>query len=188
MTDVVPFLDDDPRGSGLTAATLPLILGGLLGGVAISATAKGWKNRGVALVTYALSAALLLTLILQGWWGVLGGNWLLNTLTFTASLLTIGAFVVGSVSLLGNAGLALGPVIFMLFANPISGVGVPKEFLPSPWGTIGQLLPPAAGANLLRSNSYFPDASTLVPWLVLIAWAAIGFGMMILGDRRSNDA
>ena len=38
VTDVVPLSDDDPRGSGLAIAGLPLTMGGMIGGVLISSS------------------------------------------------------------------------------------------------------------------------------------------------------
>ena len=38
VTDVVPLSEDDPRGSGLAIAGLPLTMGGMIGGVLISSS------------------------------------------------------------------------------------------------------------------------------------------------------
>ena len=40
----------------------------------------------------------------------------------------------------------------VLVGNPFSGVGSAPELLPQPVGGIGQLMPPGAGGNLLRST------------------------------------
>lgn len=183
-TDVVPFLEDDPRGSGMAAATLPLVLGGILGGVAISLSIRGKREQILSLLTYVVSAGAAITLVMQGLFGVLAGYWWLNALVFAGCLLAIAATIVGAVAVVGRGGVALGPVVFLLFANPIAGVSVPKEFLPSPWGEIGQWFPPGAGATLLRSVSYFPEASTLFPWLVLTGWIVAGFALMMIGSRK----
>ena len=43
----------------------------------------------------------------------------------------------GFVALMGRAGIALGPVIMLLFANPISAAAIPKEFIPRRGATSG---------------------------------------------------
>ncbi|MCL2090625.1 MAG: hypothetical protein FWH11_05290 [Micrococcales bacterium] len=185
VTDVVPLLEADSRGSGLAAATLPLVLGGLVGGVAISLLVVGIWRRIAALAVYAVAAGLLITGVLQTWFGVLAGAYLANAAVFTACLLAIGSTIVGFASLLGRPGIPVGPVLFLLVANPIAGVTMPPEFLPTGWGTIGQLFPPGAGATLVRNVSYFPDASTTAPWLVLTGWTVLGLALATLAHRRA---
>ena len=46
----------------------------------------------------------------------------------------------------------------VLIGNPFSGVGSAPELLPQPIGAIGQLMPPGAGGNLLRSTGFFDGA------------------------------
>lgn len=186
VTDVVPLLDTDSRGAGLAAATLPLVLGGLVGGVAISLLVTGIWRRVAALAVYAVAAGLLITLVLQTWFGVLGGAYLANAAVFTACLLAIGTTIVGFASLLGLPGIPIGPVLFLLLANPIAGVTMPPEFLPTPWGAVGQLFPPGAGATLVREVSYFPDASTTSSWLVLAGWIALGLVLAVLAHLRTS--
>ncbi|MCL2422543.1 MAG: ABC transporter permease [Micrococcales bacterium] len=186
VIDLVPLLDDDPRGMGLAAATLPLVLGGLVGGVAISLVVAGTARRVTALVVYAVTAGLLITTLLQTWFGVLGGNYLGNAGVFAACLLAIGATIVGFASLLGRPGIPVGPVLFLLLANPIAGVTMPPEFLPTPWGTVGQMFPPGAGATLVRNFSYFSDANNVVPWTVLGVWTLFGLALAALAHVRES--
>ena len=123
---------------------------------------------------------------MQGWFGVLQGDYLVNALAFTLAFLSIGAPIVGFAALVGTPGVALGPVVFLLFANPISSAGAPVEFLPEPWGAIGQWFPPGAAATLIRELSYFPEADKLFPWLVLAGWAAAGVLLGMLGHFRQT--
>ncbi|MBN9612757.1 MAG: hypothetical protein J0H64_04755 [Actinobacteria bacterium] len=173
-TDVVPLLDADPRGAGIVAAAFPLVIGGMLGGIAISLSVHGARRRALALLVYSAVAGLAVAGVMQGWFGVLAGNYLANAGAFALSLLAIGATIVGAATLVGRVGIAIGPILFLLVANPISSAAAPKEFLPGSWGEAGQWFPPGAGATLIRNLSYFPDASSTFPWLVLIVWAAGG--------------
>ncbi|CAD5990389.1 hypothetical protein [Agreia sp. COWG] len=185
-TDVVPLADTDPRGSGLTAAAFPLTLGGMLGGILATLLIVGASRRLVAITGYVLVAGFALAGILQGWFGALQGDYLVNAGAIALTLLAISATIVGVASLVGRAGIAVGPVVFMLIANPISSATQPLEFLPQPWGAIGQWFPPGAAATLLRDLSYFPDAPTAFAWLVLAGWAAAGTVLALIGHFRAG--
>jgi hypothetical protein len=186
VTDVVPLAEADPRGSGLVSAAFPVVLGGMLGGILVSVALVGVVRRLVALGVYVVVAGLTIAGIMQGWFGVLQGDYLLNAAVIAAGLLAIGAPIVGFAALIGRPGIALGPVLFLLIANPISSAAQPVEFLPEPWGAVGQWFPPGAGATLLRDASYFPAADTTFPWLVLACWAAGGILLALVGHFRTT--
>lgn len=177
VTDVVPLLEADPRGVGMVAAAFPLVLGGMLGGIAISVAVHGARRRILALLVYATAAGLAVAGVMQGWFGVLAGNYTANAAAFGLCLLAIGATIVGFATLVGRAGIAVGPILFLLIANPIASATAPKEFLPGGWGAIGQWFPPGAGATLIRNLSYFPAAPNAFPWLVLAVWAGAGLAL-----------
>ncbi|KQZ08998.1 hypothetical protein ASD23_11820 [Agromyces sp. Root1464] len=185
VTDVVPLAESDPRGTGLTAALFPLVLGGMLGGIAISIAVIGAMRRVFAVLLYSAAGGLVLAGILQGWFGALQGEYLVNAAAIGLALAAIAAPITGFVALIGRAGIAVGPVVMLLFANPISGAAVPKEFYPAPWGDIGQWFPPGAAATLVRELSYFPSADMTFPWLVLGAWAVGGLLLSVVGHFRT---
>jgi hypothetical protein len=185
VTDVVPLADTDPRGTGLTAAMFPIVIGGMLGGIAISFTVIGAVRRVVAVLAYSVAAGLLLTGILQGWFGALQGDFWLNSAAIALALTAIAAPITGFAALMGRPGIALGVVTFLLVANPISAAAIPVEFLAEPWGAIGQWFPPGAAATLLRDLSYFPAADATFPWLVLAAWALGGLLLSMIGHFRT---
>lgn len=185
VTDVVPLADTDPRGTGLTAAMFPLVIGGMLGGIAISLRVIGAMRRVAAVLAYSVATGLLLTGILQGWFGALQGDYWLNSAAIALAVLAIAAPITGFVALMGRAGIGVGVLTFLLVANPISAAAIPVEFLPEPWGAIGQWFPPGAAATLLRDLSYFPAADTTFPWLVLAAWAVGGILLSLLGHFRT---
>jgi len=184
VTDIAPFSEADPRGAGLAAAALPLVMGGMIGAMIISTAIHGSRRRFVALIVYTLAAGAALSAILEGWFGALQGNYVLNALAITLSIGAISATIVGLHSVLGLAGLGLGAVLMFFFANPISGAALPPEFLVGSWGAIGQWFPPGAGLTLLRTLSYFPDASTTFPWLVLSGWALLGLLLIWIGSFK----
>lgn len=184
VTDVVPLADTDPRGTGLTAALFPLVLGGMLGGIAISLAVIGAMRRVTAVLLYSAFGGLALAGILQGWFGSLQGDFWLNAAGIALALAAIAAPITGFVALMGRAGIAVGPIVMLLFANPISAAAIPKEFLPVPWGEVGQWFPPGAAATLMRELSYFPAADMTFSWLVLAAWAAGGILLSLIGHFR----
>ncbi len=184
VTDVVPLADTDPRGTGLTAALFPLVLGGMLGGIAISIAIVGAMRRVAAVLIYSVAGGLTLAGIMQGWFGSLQGDYWLNSAAIALALAAIAATITGFAALMGRVGIAIGAVVMLLLANPISAAAFPKEFLPVPWGEVGQWFPPGAAATLVRDLSYFPAADMTFPWLVLAAWAAGGILLALIGHFR----
>lgn len=186
LTDVVPLVDSDERGVGLASAALPLVFGGMIGGIGIAFAVSGAWRRVAALFVYGIIGGLAIGGIMQGWFGFLGGSYWAVSGAFGLTLLAMGAVIVGFAALWGRAGIAVGPVLFMLIGNPLSGAQFPQEFLPVPWGAVGQWLPPGAGNTLLRNASYFPDANSSFPILVLTGWAVLGLVFVLIGHYRDQ--
>ena len=187
-TDVVPLASADPRGSTIGAASFPMVLGGILGGALIAVSVVGVWRRVISLGIYSVVGAAAITGVLQGWFGGLQGDYFANAGGIALVLLGIGGTMLGLVALIGRPGIAIGPVIFLLGANPISAAALPIEFLASPWGAVGQWFPPGAGATLLRELSYFPQADMAFPWLVLAGWAALGLLLSVIGHFKNAGA
>lgn len=184
VTDVVPLAEGDTTGSGLTAAAFPLVLGGILGGVLLAFLVRGAVARLVGLLVFGAAAGAVIMLVLQTWFGVLGGTWLLNATVAGVSVMATASVVVGLAALLGTAGLGLGVVLTLLVANPISSAATPPEFLAGSWGEIGQAFVPGAAVNLLRSVAYFPAAATGAQWLTILAWLAGGVLLVLIGRAK----
>jgi hypothetical protein len=68
--------------------------------------------------------------------------------------------------------------------NPWSGMTSAPELLPEPAATVGQLLPPGAGGNLLRSTAFFGGAGWAGHAAVLVAWTAAGRGLTAAAALR----
>jgi hypothetical protein len=99
-------------------------------------------------------------------------------------LLAIAAAVAGLQALIGRPGIAVVALLMVLIGNPFSGISSAPEMLPRPAGTIGQLMPPGAGGNLLRSTAFFDGAAAAGHALVLAAWALLGMGGLAIAARR----
>ncbi|MDN4613203.1 ABC transporter permease [Leifsonia sp. F6_8S_P_1B] len=187
VTDVVPLASTDARGVGLTASAFPLVLGGMLGGILISILVAGSWRRLAAVTAYAVVTGLAVTGVMQGWFGILQGGYWLNAAAVSLSMFATAAFIVGMNALLGRVGIAVGAVLTMLIGNPLASAAQPLQFLPGPWGEIGQWFVPGASVSLLRDLSYFPDANAAFPWLVLAAWGAVGVVAMLAGHFRNQE-
>lgn len=185
VTDIAPFSEDDPNGALLSSAFFPMLFGGIIGGVLIGTVIIGSFRRILSVVVYSAAGGIVLASILQGWFGSIQGDYWLNAAAFAMTIAAISAPMIGFVALIGRAGTAVGPVVMMLFANPISGTALPPQFLPGAWGEIGQWFPPGAGATLVRELSYFPAADTTFSWLVLTGWIIGGILLAILGHFRT---
>ncbi|GAA1838108.1 hypothetical protein [Agromyces salentinus] len=188
VTDVVPLAESDPRGTGIATSIFPLVLGGMIGGIAISFLVIGALRRVFAVVVYGAVGGLVLSAVLGGWFGALQGGYWVDAAALGLALMAIAAPITGFVALIGRAGIAFGPLVMLLFANPLSSANAPKEFLVAPWGEVGQWFPPGAAATLLRDLSYFPSADATFPWLVLGAWTIGGLLLSVVGHFRTAGA
>ena len=185
VTDVVPLAEGDPTGAGIGASLFPLVLGGMLGGIILTLLVQGVIRRLVGLAVFGIAAGALIVLVMQTWFGILAGDWLLNAAVVATSVSATGAFIIGMAALIGPPGIGVAAVVTMLIANPIAAAAIPMQFLPEPWGAVGQWFVPGASANLLRSTSYFPDAPTAAQWLILGAWIVGGVALALVGHRRN---
>jgi hypothetical protein len=174
VEDVAPAAAGDPRGAGLAAALLPLILTSLVAGALLAFAVRGRPARVLGLVAYAVLAGLVVTAIVQWWLDALPGDYLANAAVVGLVALAMAAAVAGLGTLLGAGGVALAALAVFLLGNPLSGLTSAPELLPQPWGMVGQLLPPGAGGTLLRSVAFFDGAGAAVPGWVLGAWAGVG--------------
>ena len=187
-TDVVPLSEDDPRGSGLAIAGLPLTMGGMIGGILISTLVTGVRKHLLALGLYGVIGGFVLAAILQGLFGILQANFFANWAAIGLGIAATASVIVGLSSLIGRAGLAVGAVLTMFIGNPISALTSPKEFILPPFGEIGQWLVPGLSGTLLRDLSYFPDANIAAQVWALIGWVALGVVLTFLGHHKNESS
>ncbi|GAA4424122.1 membrane protein [Georgenia halophila] len=187
VTDVVPLPSDDPRGIGLSAGLLPLVIAGILT-AALLATLVGTVGLRVVGVALAAATGGMATVgVLQGWLGSLEGSYWANSAVAALAIGAVGATLLGLYRLLGRPGLGLGAATMVLLGNPLSAAGSAPEMLPEGWGTLGQLLPPGAAGTALRSVAFFDGAGATVPLIVLTSWLVVGLVLAMLPVHRGEN-
>jgi hypothetical protein len=175
-----------PAGGALASSVLPLVIAGLLTGAAGVALASGGLARAGLVLAGSVLAGLVATAIVQSWLDVVQGNWAANAAALSLTVLAIAFVVAGLEALLGKAGVIAAALAMILIGNPFSGVGTAPELLPQPAGAIGQLMPPGAGGNLLRSTGFFEGAGAAEHLTVLVIWALVGMGALLAASVRAR--
>jgi hypothetical protein len=183
VQDVVP---DDEASSALPSSVLPLVIAGSIAGLLTILLAGGLVSRLVLLATASVLGGLAANLVLQSWLDVVGGDWAANAAGLGLTLLAIGAVVAGLQALIGRTGAVPAGVALALIGNPFSGASSAPELMPQPVGAIGQLMPPGAGANLLRSTGFFDGAAAGGHVAVLAVWACAGLAALLVAGLRGR--
>jgi hypothetical protein len=191
VEDVVPADPDDPRGAAFSSMVLPLLLAGIVSGVIIIMLGRPGLGAIGILVAVAALTGLVTIAVVQGWLGVIEGPWLLNASVLSLGVLAIAAAVTGLAALIGRAGIAVMALLMVFVGNPWSGVPSAPELLPETAGFVGQLLPPGAGGQLLRSTAFYDGAGAGGQLAVLLVWIGLGLGAVLGGAQlrqRSAEA
>jgi hypothetical protein len=183
VQDVVPVSEGS---TALSSSVFPLVLAGTLAGLAAVALTTGGMARAGLVVAGSTLAGLAATALMQSWLDVVGGDWAANAAALSLTVMAIASFVAGLTALLGHAGSALAGVTMVLIGNPFSGMASGPEMLPQPIGAIGQLMPPGAGGNLLRSTGFFDGAAASGHVAVLAAWALVGLTLLAVAALRAH--
>jgi ABC-2 family transporter len=192
VVEVVPADTDDPRGTAFGALVLPLVLSSVGMAVTIILSTRPGIRRAVVLVGASALGGVVATALMQSWLGVIGGEWIVNAGVLSLTMLSIAAALAGLESMFGWLGFGLGAAVMVLVGNAWSGISSAPEMLPKPLGLIGQLLPPGAGGNLLRSTAFFDSAGGASHLTVLALWAGLGLAGIWAGAlvrrRRAGDS
>ena len=186
IVDVVPLPAEDPRGAGLAAAALPLVIGGVAAAALLTRVLSGAFARLVGVLSLAVVAGLAMAAVLQFWMGSLEGSYWANAGVLALAIAASATVLLGLERLLGYAGLGLGAAVLLLLGNPLSGLTSAPELLPRGWSELGQLLPPGAAGTALRSVAFFDGAGSGRALVVLLSWLGVGIVLsLLLRSRRS---
>jgi len=185
--EVEDVVSTPKAGGALGSSVLPMVLAGIItGALAALAGSTGAARAGLVLAGSVLGG-LSATLVVDTRLGVVEGDWLANAGVLTLTVLAIASAMAGLYALLGKHGLGLGAVLMILVGNPFSAAAAAPELLPEPVGGIGQLMPPGAGANLLRSTGFFDGAGAGEHFAVLAVWALAGLAALALAEARRHS-
>lgn len=188
VVDLAALPADDPRGVGLAAGALPLVMGGLLAAALLTRLVRGTVRRVTGALAFAATGGLTVAAILQFWLGSLNGSYPANAAAVALTVAATSLTILGLESLFGYAGIGIGAAVMMLIGNPLSGTSTAPEMLPDWSGALGQLLPPGAGSHLLRSTAFFDGRGAAEAILVLSTWVVLGALLCLLGYVRARLA
>jgi hypothetical protein len=189
VKDVKPLDSEDPRGATLNLLFLPLISVCFTAVLALGALKLSARGLVAGVTVFAALGGLVVTAFMSEGLGALPGSYLALSGLMALTILAIALPVAGLHRLLGQAGIGVGAVLFLVIGNPASGNGTAPELLPSFWRQISQLMPPGAGGTGMRNIAYFDGAALGHPIVVLTAYALAGVLIIAGADavrRRRN--
>ena len=132
VRDVVPADPSDPRGSGVAVMVFPMVILGMALG-AMSALIAGSRRVRLGMLTVgSLMAGLTAVLVVQGWLGLIGGDWWLNAGVLALTVGAISATAAGLSIVIGSPGIGIAAILMVLLGNPLSGAASSAELLPAP--------------------------------------------------------
>lgn len=185
VRDLAALPSDDPRGAGLAAGALPLVIAGMFAAVLLTRRVRGAVPRLTGALAFAITGGLAMTAILQFWLGSLAGSYWANTGAISLAIAATSMTILGLEALFGTAGFAIGAGLMVLVGNPLSGMTSAPEMLPGWSGRLGQALPPGAAGWLLRSTAFFDGHGAARPVMVLGAWLVAGALLVAIGSSRN---
>ncbi len=192
VQDVKPLGASDPNGTSLFYVVIAWVFGGYFAAVLLGMVAGNRSSsrnlaglRVGALAAFAVLGSLLTLLVVRLGFDVLTGSFFA---VWAAGALIVFATAVASSglqALAGMAGTGLVILLFVILGNPAAGGAYARPLLPGFWGTVGGLLPPGAGVDLVRSILYFDGARILGPIAVLVGWALLGAALALWRGGRA---
>ena len=183
--DLVPTATGDPRGIVLSSALLPLTICSILVAavftLALERASAGHQL--ASLVGTAVVGGLGAYVLAQCFLGALPHQPLETWAALSLTVLAICAPTAALLSIAGPLGIGLSAALMVFIGNPFSGVTSAPQLLPSAVDHIGQLLPPGAGAGLVRDTAYFNGSDSATHLTVLALWSAFGLLAVFLAHH-----
>lgn len=184
--ELAPTSQDDPQAQGIAMLGMPLAFGGVISGVLTTILLRGKKwSKAAVIAGVAMLGAVVAVWMLHGVYGTLTGSVFMEWLAVTLGIAATSSVTAGLGALVGMPGAAIGAILTIFVANPLSGLATGPWMLPAGWSTLGQLMPIGATGFLVRSLSFFDGAGANRSWIVLCCW--ILFGLLLLAFDRSKS-
>ena len=185
VVDVVPLSAEDPRGTVLSSALLPLTICASLLAAAVALVLRmrsAWRQ-GVVLAAASGAIGLGVFLIAQTFLGALPHDAVASWAALSLTVLAMAVTGAGLAALIGPLGLGLAAALMVFVGNAFAGTTSAPDLLPGAAHRLGQWLPPGAGGNLLRSTAYFGGAGSAGHLTVLLVWVVLGSTAAVLGHH-----
>jgi Protein of unknown function (DUF3533) len=186
VVDTHPLAPSDPNGVDIFYLMLVATIVGFITVFQLRANAGGLPLRHwtAFIIALALVAALVLTLVAGP---VLGR--LPVPVAATWGLLALHVLAVASFASLMSVWIGRWAIVptwlfFVVLGNSSSGGAVSPPLLPEPFAFVSQWLPSGATVSSLRDAIYFPGYEHARPIVVLTAWAAGLFIVMLAVSQR----
>ncbi len=185
VEDVRPLPGGDGRGLSSLFAVIGTVVPSLVFGALLSMLGRRLPARGrwAAVLVYAIGAGLVVAFNVDVLVGALNGHFLVIAALSALLAFAVAAAAHGLVHLAGPPGIVAAILMVLLLGVSSAGGAVTYQFEPGFYGAVSQLLPPGAALTATRNVEYFDSAATLLPVLVLAAWAAGGLLFGLLGER-----
>jgi hypothetical protein len=188
VVDTYPLPASDPQGLDVFYLVIAATILGFLTVFQVRMNASGLslRNWTVFVVSFALAASLVLTLVagpalhrlalpvLESW-GILA-----------LQMVTVSAFTSTMVVLIGRWAIVPTFLLFMVLGNSSSGGAVSPPLLPRPFAIVSQWLPSGATVMSLRDAIYFRSYQHPSTVAVLAVWAATWLAAMLVVSHRRH--
>ncbi len=186
VVDTHPLAPADPNGVDIFYLVLVSTIIGFITVFQVRANAGDLPLRQWwwFVVSFALAAALVLTLVVGPIFDRLALPVLESWGILTLQVLTVAAFASTMVVLIGRWAILPTWLFFVVLGNTSSGGAVSPPLLPRPFAIVSEWLPSGAAVTSLRNAVYFHPYQHARPIAVLAAWAAASFAVMLLVSRR----
>jgi hypothetical protein len=185
VEDIRPLPPGDRNGLSALFTIVGTLIPSLVFGALLSVLGRRLpaRARWTAVVAYSVLAGLLVAFNADVLIGALDGQFAGIALATGLLALAVSATAHGLGHLGGPVGVVLAILTLLLLGLSSSGGAVTYEFEPGFYDAVSQLLPPGVALTAVRNIEYFDWAATLVPLLVLCAWATGGVVLGVLGER-----
>ena len=186
IEDVRTLDVDDPRGTTLNLAALPLVIVAILAAMLIVQLAPmldGSRRLGFIALFAVLGSAVAMFIVNVAI-GALPGPYPGLVAISALAILATSSVSAGVIARVGPPGIMLCFLFFLMLGNPASGAASAPELLPDPWRVFGQFMPGGAGSSALRNVAYFDGAALAKPLAVLSAYVALGAILLVVLPRR----
>ena len=186
-SEVQDVVAGTPHATALASSVLPLVIAGILTGVVASLLAAGWLARAGLVVAGSVLCRprrpRRSSRAGSTWSGATGGE---TPRSSASPCCRWRAAWPASMPCSVRRAWSLRRADDDLHRQPVLGRGLGAGAAAAAGRALGQLMPPGAGGNLLRSTGYFDGAAAGEHVAVLVAWALVGLMALGVAAARSR--